>query len=390
MNDPIFASMREQMRPSEAAQAALRVRLEGIPQKKGGYPLKKYLAAAACAALVLCAYPAYRALTPKPPVLHSFTTVDGSDPAAMKSRLQETIDLGGRKGSGDRDRAMLPEEVVEAMEEAGFSTADIDAYQALGYEMTWANWWKYIHSTEVHDLESLKTFSAQELSVNTGVLDDPVEDLPAQPGADGYQLLMDHFGDTLPDWYGGAYLDDRGALMVLLVDGRDPGDKSLELEVMDAVGNIPVGFTSARYSRSELSRMNSELLRVLDGSGIFSSFGIYDDQNRIILDVWEPLPDDVLAAIAEIDPDDDAILIRVVEERTAITDEWVKGPVLIGEPAQPGGVTQPHSGSAHREEGEEPALSSTVPDNEDLIAVEPQIEDLPESKAAHYDLLPLE
>lgn len=396
MNKAIFASMRAQLCPSEAAQAAFWARLEEAPHKKKEGSMKKYVAVAACVALLLCAYPAYNAARPQnAPKLHSYITVEGSDPAVMKTYRQESVDVGG----GDQDQIMAPEEVVEAMEAAGFSTEDIDQYQALGYEMTWAKWWKFVdeqknsEGAEPFNLASLEEFSRQELSVNTGVLDDPVEDLPAQSGADGYQLLMDHFGETLPDWYGGAYLDERGALMVLLVEGRAPGDKSLELEVLDVVGNIPLGFTSAKYSRNELSRMNDELLRILDGTGVFSSFGIYDDQNRIILDVPEPLPEDILAAIAGIDPDDDAILIRVVEGQTAITDEWVKGSTPIGKSAQPGGVD-----TVDPEEGEAPVLftadpnATAVPDDEDLIAVEPQIEDLPEEKGtpAGYDLLPLE
>ena len=412
MKNEIFASMREQLVPGKAAQAALQVRLEETSHKKKEVPMKKYLAAVACVALLLCAYPAYNALKPQSPKLHSYITVEGSDPAVMKTYRQESVDVGG----GDQDQIMAPEEVVEAMEAAGFSTEDIDRYQALGYEMTWAKWWKFVdeqknsEEAESFNLASLEEFSRQELSVNTGVLDDPVDDLPAQLGADGYQLLMAHFGETLPDWYGGAYLHEHGTLMVLLVESRDPGDKSLELEVLDAVGNIPMGFTNAKYSRNELDRINDELLHIMDGTGIFSSFGIYDDQNRIILDVSEPLPEDILTAIAEIDPDDDAILIRVVEGKTATTDEWVKGPEPIpepvGEPAQPGGVTVPDVDAVDPEEGEDPtphfateAPNDTPVPDEDLEAIEPYydggISDLPAKRpgkveSAHHDLLPRE
>ena len=77
-------------------------------------------------------------------------------------------------GGGDQDQIMAPEEVVEAMEAAGFSTEDIDQYQALGYEMTWAKWWKFFHSIENNGgdftLDALKTFSKEELHINTGDL----------------------------------------------------------------------------------------------------------------------------------------------------------------------------------------------------------------------------
>ena len=419
MSNAIFASMKRQMIPSPAAQASLWEQLVGelIQSKKERQVMKRWkpLALAACAALVLCGFPAYNALKPQEVKLHSYTLVEGGGLDAIKS-YKETAALGGDTGVGDQDQPMLPEEVVEAMEEAGFSTADIDAYQALGYQMTWAKWWKYVGSAETPDLESLRQFSAQELPVNTGDLDEPVADVPAQPGADAYQLLMDHFGGEYPDWYGGAYINDQGTLTVLLVEELDPGDKSLELEVLEAVGeNAPVAFAGAKYSRNDLERMNADLLKVLDGDGIFTSFGIYEDQNRIILDVWEPLPDDILAAIARIDPADDAILIRVVEDRPTVTEDLMKGPPpvdTIGDTGDsfdvvrhlPGGVTAPYEGTVDEEEGEEPAVftadpNAPVPDDEDLLAIEPQIENLPAelpqaklpgTAKAEYDLLPRE
>ena len=254
----------------------------------------------------------YQALKPQPPALHSYVQADASDPIVKAEYHQTTIAQGVDKGGEEEDP-------------------------------------------------------------NTGDLPDGayVGDAPSQPGADAYQLLMDHFGETLPDWFGGAYVDGSGALMVLLVEGQDPGDKSLELKVLDVVGALPVGFTSAKYSRNDLMRMNDELLDLLDGKGLPATWGIYDDQNRIILDVSEPLPDDLLAAIAKIDPGDDAILIRVIGESAVVTPDLVKGPPPaepIGAPAAPGGVTEPQEKA--------PAV----------------VQDLPGEKAApaEYDLLPLE
>lgn len=299
----------------------------------------KPLALAACAALVLCAYPAYNALKPQPSRLHSYTVVSGSDPVGIKAEYQETIAQGVDKGG-----------------EEGPNTGDLPGGAYIG-------------------------------------------DVPVQLGADAYQLLMDHFGGVQPDWYGGAYVTDGGSLMVLLVADQDPGDKTLELEVLEAVGDLPVGFNSAKYSRNELERMNGELLTLLDGKGIPAAWGIYDDQNRIILDVSEPLPDDMLTGIAKIDPDDDAILIRVVQDSTVVTPDLMKGPDPAGDSVDPvpGGVTVPGEDTVDPEEGEEPALFTAdpgvvAPDDEDLIAIEPQIKDLPselpETKEIKYDLPP--
>ncbi len=193
MNKVMIASMREQLRPSEAARAALLERVGEIPNKREGNSVRKYFAVAACAALLLCAYPAYNVLkSQNPPKLHSYITVEAGDIGAIKAYRQESSDVGGGEGPGE--------------------------------------------------------------GPNLGVIDDPVGDAAVQLGAEAYQLLMDHFGDSRPDWYGGAYLDDSGALMVLLVEDRNPGDKSLELEVMKAVGDLPVCFASAKYSRNELER----------------------------------------------------------------------------------------------------------------------------------------
>lgn len=313
-NDPIFAAMRAQLAPSRGAQEALLGRLTAeTTQKKEEKPMIKHwkaLALAACAALSLCIHPIYNLFAPQGPALHSYVRVDISDPATKAEYRQQTAVLGGDRGTGGE----------------GSNTGDLPGGAYIG-------------------------------------------DAPVQLGAEAYQLLMDHFGDTLPDWYGGAYIDDGGALMVLLVEEKDPADKSLELEVLGVVGDVPVAFTDVKYSLIELREINGKLLDLLGSSGTQASWGIYEDQNRIVLDVPEPLSDELRAAIAKIDPEDDAILIRVVEG-TALAD-LVKGPPAvepIDGPAAPGGVTEPQE--------KRPA----------------EVQDLPGEKEtpASYDVLPLE
>ena len=360
----LIRSMKQQMKPSPESRDMLLERLAAVPnsnsQKKEKTFMKQWkpLALAACTALVLCAYPAYHALAPRPPVLHSYTTIDGSDPAIKAQYREETTAQGVDKGG----------------EEEGPNTGELPGGAPVGIA--------------------------------------PVGEAPVQPGADAYQLLMDHFGGVQPDWYGGAYIADNGTLMVLLVNDKDSGDKTLELDVLEAVGGktAPVGFAGAKYSRNDLERMNGELIALLDGKGIQAAWGIYDDENRIVLDVGEPLTDDLLAAIAEIDPDDDAILIRVVEGQATVTDEqFVKGPAPIGEGVDapdPGGVTVPDVDTVEPEEGENPTVhfatdpGTVAPDDEDLEAIEPYydggVSDLPQQKlpgkveSAHHDLLPVE
>lgn len=352
MNKAIFASMREQMAPSPAARAALWERLEAepIPQKKERNQMKhwKPLALAACAAFAIGLYFTLPLTAETKP--HSYITLEAGDPAVKAEYRQETTAQGIDRGDEEKE---------------GPNTGDLPGGAYIG-------------------------------------------EVPVQLGVDAYQLLMDHFGGAQPDWYGGAYVTDTGSLMVLLVKDRDPGDKTLELEVMDAVGDLPVGFTSAKYSRNDLERLNGELLELLDGKGIPATWGIYDDQNRIVLDVSEPLSDDLLSAIARIDPADDAILIRVIQGSAVVTPDLMKGPDPIGESAEPvpGGVTAPSVDAVDPEEGEDPTPHFATEDpndipvlDEDLEAIEPYydggVSDLPDKlpgkvESVHHDLSPLE
>lgn len=349
MENELFASMRAQLCPSGGAKSALQDKLEQITVPRRRRPMWGGLAAAACAVFAISLY--YTLPFVAEGRLHSYITLEDGDPAAVKEEYQQETTAQGLDKGGE--------------EEEEPNTGDLPGGAYIG-------------------------------------------EVPVQLGADAYQLLMDHFGGTRPDWYGGAYFTDRGSLMVLLVEDQDPGDKTLELEVLEAVGDLPVGFTSAKYSRNDLERMNGELLKLLDGKGIPATWGIYDDQNRIVLDVSEPLPDDLLSAIAKIDPDDDAILIRVIEGQTTVTQDLMKGPAPMGESVDPvpGGVTVPDVDAVDPEEGEDPAPhfatedpnDTPVPD-EDLEAIEPYydggIRELPDKlpgkvESAHQDLPPVE
>lgn len=382
MSDSIFKAMKEQMNPSLAAQDNLAAKLSQKAPESLQNRWTRYAAVAACAALIIAAYPLYQNFKPEEPKLHGYTVVQGTDTEIIKTMAG--IAEGTDEGGGDRDQAMTPGELAEAMEAVGFSVADINAYQAIGYEMTWAKWWKFVDEQKSSEgdtpfnLASLTVFSRRELTVNTGGLpDEPIADISAQPGADAYQLLMDYFGEILPDWYGGAYITDRGTLMVLLVADKDRGDKTLELEVMEAVGRTaPVGFAGAKYSRNDLLRLNQEILGLMEGRGVPASWGIYDDKNCIIMDFSEMPSDKLLADFAQLDPDGDAILIRVIEGGSVVTDEMVKGPApidTVGE-EDSGGIDVVH----HL-----PGGAYVTDDEEDLVATEPQMDevtDLPQVK----------
>lgn len=186
---------------------------------------------------------------------------------------------------------------------------------------------------------------------------------------------MDRFNGTYPDWYGGAYIDGSGWLVVQLVEDKDPVDKSLELQVLDWTDDGHVIFSSCKYSLAHLKGLMDQLNALPDKDmkcgDVMAGWGIDEEANRIELtltQVYEP----ILAILAELDPDDDAICVKVGQR--ASVDGLVK-------------------------EGEDPAVHHVmpggvpVPDDEDLIAVEPyydaspyDLKELPEQKQPAFEV----
>ena len=376
MSKELFGSMNKQMTPSPQVRAALSEKL-AQPVKKRPVPWRKYGAVAACAALVVGAFTVYQAgkgrdypLISKVPI-HSYVMVDGVTEFIPQNATTAT---GGSEGS-DQDMGMTPEDLAAAMLDAGYTQEEIDAYQSIGYQMTWASWWRFVHQQENSEgddpfnLDDLKLFSQKELYVRTGALPAPntgdlpggayVGDVPVQVGAEDYQKLMEHFNGTYPDWYGGAYLDESGRLVVQLVEDKDPGDKSLELQVLDWTGSDTVMFSSCKYSLAQLSELMDRLNALPDSNpecgDVMAGWGINEEANRIELTLTE-VNNSILVVLAKLDPEDDMILVQVGQRATA--DVGTEDPAVHH--VMPGGAT--------------------VPDDEDLIAVEPQYD------GDHYDV----
>lgn len=384
MDKELFDSMQKQMAPSPEVRAALSEKL-AQPVKKRPVPWMKYGAVAACAVLAVgvlgaSRYPSWEHILQnfRPSILetklHSYVTVDSLTGYVPENATTAT---GGSEGS-DQDMGMTPEDLTAAMLDAGYTQEEIDQYQSIGYQMTWASWWKFVHQQENSEgddpfnLEDLKLFSQKELYINTGALPAPntgdlpggayVGDVPVQVGAEDYQKLMDRFNGTYPDWYGGAYLDQSGRLVVQLVEDKDPGDKTLELQVLDWTGSDTVMFSSCKYSLAQLSELMDQLNALPDTDPqcreVMAGWGVDEEANRIELTLTE-VNDHILSVLARLDPDDDAIYVQVGQR--ASVDSIVK-------------------------EGEDPAVhhvmpgGATVPDDEDLIAEEPRYD------GAHYDV----
>lgn len=387
MNKELFDSMQKQMNPSPEVRATLSEKL-AQPAKKRPVSWMKYGAVAACAALVIGAFPLYQSIknldninggeilwTHRAGVpLHSYVTVDGLTGYATEDAT-ETMTGGGDSEGGDWDMGMTPEDLEQAMLDVGYTQEEIDEYQSIGYQLTWAKWWKFVgeqrnsEGDDPFNLDNLKTFSQKELFVNTGALPGGayVGDVPVQEGSmTAYQKLAPHVSSH-PDWYGGAYIDNTGTLIVCLVESQDPGDKSLELQVLEWTDNGRVGFTSGKYSLGYLLDLQKTVCDALYYDlGLDFGCGTNEELNRLDLTLTS-VTDEALALLAELDPDDDAIYVQV-GQRVALDDA-------------PDEVVGTDSAKT-----EEPAVhhvmpgGATVPDDEDLIADEPVYD------GAHYDV----
>lgn len=238
---------------------------------------KTFVACAACAALMICAYPVYRMANPP---LHNYTMMESG--GTMNTLDGESTMTGGQGISGN-----LPG----------------GAYVGGESNFSGGNYW----------------------------VEDPDSDLSGVPmdkvAATQYDRLlqcMGVYGDgepVYPDWFAGAWFDD-GELTVAIVDGFQSTE--LEAEIKDWV-QADISFQDAKYSYSYLDSLMEKTVACIDGSGLSCGIGVDVVANRLGVDIYgkETTPEfkKVLAALAELDPAEDSIQVRVfVEEINTLTD----------------------------------------------------------------------
>lgn len=287
MNDPRFTAMRAQLGPSAEAEETLRRRLtESAPRRR---PRWSCLTAAACAALLLCAYPVYRGLTA--PHQHSYVLLDSGD-------------------SFVTDNSYFAEENVTSSEDT-------------------------------------------PVNAPPGPESKPYEG----EGLAAYQSLLSRFGGSLhpsyPDWYGGAYLNDEGRLVVLTVIGSTP---DLPEALRDSAAVLLE--SRARYSYAYLLSLQEQVVDAMLGLGIFAGCGVDVEANRLCLAIRE-VNREALTLLAKLDPEDDAIYVEITPYPAIATED---GPASDA-------VSEQH-------DIESPALyfgdpAAPVPNEDDAIAYEP-------------------
>lgn len=340
MNKELFASMQAQMVPSGEARAALEEKLAAPRRKR--VPAGRYAVLAACLAAAVAAAPAYNFIRDSREVSvdrpaevtepHSYVLAEDLDCWPAENTATGNTDAG----NGDQDQDMTPGELADNMLEAGFRQEDVDGYLSSGWQMTWARWWKFYHQSEEsgeRTLEALLEFSREEgLAVNTG-------EAPEMPGgayvgvdqgeaAAAYQNLMDRFKadygpDKYPEWYGGAYIDGRGGLVVNIAEGYEPEDKELYFQIQEWAGGGQVTFGSSRESLNYLLFLQDRALEAMEELGLPAGCGINEETGMVELTIPE-IGEAALWKLAELDPTD-AILVIVA--RTAAADGPAEEPV---------------------------------------------------------------
>lgn len=275
---------------------------------------KTFAACAACAAVMICAYPVYRMVNPP---LHSYTVVERG--GTMNTLDGESTVTGGQ---GVTDN--LPG----------------GAYVGNGSTPSGGNDW----------------------------LEDPGSDLSGAPtdkaAATQYGRLLQGMGVrgngeiVYPDWFAGAWFED-GILTVGIVDElRTP---ELEMEIKGWV-QTDIAFQDAKYSYTYLNALMEKTVARIEGAGLTCGVGVDVTANRLGVDLYneETAPEfkKVLAALAELDPAGDAIQVRVFAGQTnTLTDGAADDPI----PAPvPGGITEPAPGTVENDRGQEAVQPASV------------------------------
>lgn len=308
---------------------------------------KKLAVCAACAALVLGAYPVYQAAHPP---LHGYTVLEGNG--------MTTLDDVKAPAGGESDPNTIPGGAYVG-DDKGLGI-DGESYYVPG-------------------------------------LDAPVQEKAAAQ----YDALMKNGGIEAaapnPDWYGGAWIDNsyypEAKLAVAIVDGFRTPDLEAQIEEWCG-GEGEIVFADVKYSLAHLYALQDPAVDAVVGSDSVGACGVGVDvmHNCLGVDIYgDSVPDETLAVLAALDPDGDAIRVRLFTGKLdTLTDQEIKGPapapvdpevrdtpaltddgkdttafVENGAPV-PGGVTQPQDGTRKCGETEvgQPAQYGLLPAGE--------------------------
>lgn len=164
---------------------------------------------------------------------------------------------------------------------------------------------------------------------------------PVQEAALWYDALVHAMGlEDCPQWYGGAWIAEDRLLAVAIVDGlRTP---ELEAQLQKAAGEGAVlRLSTVKYSMEFLNGLMEPVGQALEGTGLSCGIGVDVTANCLGVDLYGgsgTVSDGVLVRLADLDPDGDAIRVRVFPGTLSNAGEAVKGPggdVPLATPAPP-------------------------------------------------------
>lgn len=314
---------------------------------------KTLAACAACAALALAAYPAYQAANPP---LHDYAVMEG---AGVDETLETALDEGGGAPADGPLADSAPEATMEVNGFAG--SYDAGAAPVYGEQ------------------------GEEDLTRDGVGYSAPAQDAPAQEAALWYDAFLSaYWQEVNSDWYGGAWIAGDRLLAVAIVDGfRTP---ELEAEIQRAAGEGAVlQFSTVKYSLPFLNSLMESAVRALEDTDLRAGVGVDVMDNCLDVDLYSDsaaIPNSVLAALAHLDPDGDAIRVRVFPG-TVSTRDYDETAMKDPASADSKAIATPSSGS------DQPAAEpSTAPGG----VTRPEANEFPEAKEtgrpAHYDLLP--
>lgn len=321
---------------------------------------KTLAACAACAALMLGAYSSYQALNPllNPP-LHSYTVMEGG-------ALTTQDDLKAPAG-GDSDPNTI----------TGAYVGDLPKYVENGKE-----------------------------DAGSGLDGDVPVDEAAADQYDRFLRGMGMHGEgaaSYPEWFAGAWIDHGGTsdtpawLTVAIVDGFRTPEREAEITGWCGSG---VAFQSAKYSHAYLDGLMEPATALLDGTGLNCGIGVDVVANCLGVDLYSDgatIPDSVLAGLAKLDPDGDAIRVRLFTGKLdTLTDEFKSVPEPADSEAQatPAITADDEPTPTPIDDGgpvrhdDEPDAYAPAPGGARSAGEPSQVKEA--SQPAHYDLLLLD
>ncbi len=306
---------------------------------------KTIAACAACAALVLGAYPVYRAVNPP---LHEYTVLEGGG--------MTTLDDVKAPAGGESDPNTIPGGAYVGGDK-GETGIDGSEYAVPG------------------------------------------QDAPGQEKAAAqYDALMKNGGINAaapnPDWYGGAWIDNsfypEAKLAVSIVNGFRTSE--LEAQIEEWCGGEVV-FQDVKYALTYLYALQDSVVDVFTGGsdGLNCGVGVDVMANCLGVDLYsngQTIPDSILAQLAKLDPAGDAIRVRLFTGKLdTLTDDMVKGPApapVDPETRATPAVTEDGEPLYH---GEDAPIAGGATQSQNGTQKCGETE---EGKPAHYDLLPLD